>query len=616
MISPAGLRSADKALNAPASSAFAGVEQSVMGRRWVLRERDERAALAMSQALGLSDIVAQVLAARGIEFDQAEQFLTPTLKDLLPDPSRFKDMDTAAKRLALAVTGKQKIALFADYDVDGATSSAVLARFLRACGVEPVVYIPDRIREGYGPTATAMRLLADQGCAVLVALDCGTTAFDALKAGKDAGLDIIVIDHHEAETQLPDVVALVNPNRLDEDRVYGHICTAGLAFLFAVAINRELRTQGYWNATRKEPNLTRWLDLVALGTVCDVVRLEGINRAFVVQGLKVMAKRDNPGMRALADVAGVHSAPESYHLGFVIGPRINAGGRIGESGLGARLLRTDDAAEATTIANRLDILNGERRDIEAKVFEDALMQVAMQKEEPGAVVVCAGDGWHPGVVGIVASRLVERFHRPACVVALNGEEGTGSGRSVYGVDLGAAIIAARQSGLLIKGGGHAMAAGFSLMKGNLDAFRAFLDERITHQTGGAAYAPDLRLDGVIAVRGATVELAEEIARLAPFGPGNSEPRLAIRNVRIAFADVVGSDHIRFSLSTGSGGGTLEGISFRSVGTPLGQLLLSAHDRLIHVAGRLKADTWQGRTRVKFHLEDAALALSSEPSDEE
>lgn len=605
----AGHRSAETTLDTIASAAFSGVENSVSGRRWVLRDIDERAALAMSQSLGLSDITARALTGRGIGIEDAEKFLAPTLKDLLPDPSRFVDMDKAAVRLADAVLKNEKIALFADYDVDGATSSAVLARFLRAAGATPLVYIPDRIKEGYGPSVSAMQKLAGQGIGVVIALDCGTTAFDALKAGKDAGLDIIVIDHHEAEPQLPDVYALVNPNRMDEDRVYGHLCTAGLAFLYAVAINRELRGRGYWTAERPEPVLTRSLDLVALGTVCDVVKLEGINRAFVVQGLKVMAKRENTGLRALSDVAGLHAMPESYHLGFVLGPRINAGGRIGDSGMGAKLLRTEDPGEAAAIATRLDILNGERREIEAACFEAALQQIE-KGPEPGACVVCADQGWHPGVVGIVASRLVERYHRPACVIAMDDDTGTGSGRSVYGVDLGAAIIAARQKGILIKGGGHAMAAGFSVSRGALGEFRAFLDERISRQTGGAPIKPDLRLDGSIALRGASVELAAEIATLAPFGPGNPEPRLAIRNVKIPFADIVGGDHIRFSLSQGSGG-TLEGISFRSVGTPLGKLLLSAHDQMVHVAGRLKADSWQGRTRVKFHLEDVALAQAGE-----
>ncbi len=608
MTSPAGLRSADAMPDVPLSDAFAGVEQSVTGRRWVLRDVDERAALALSQALSISDIAARALTARGIGIEDADKFLSPTLKDLLPDPSRFKDMDKAAKRLADAVVNGENITLFADYDVDGATSSAVLARFLRAAGAHADVYIPDRLNEGYGPSVGALEKLAEEGAKVLVALDCGTTAFDALRAGTDAGLDIVVIDHHEAEPELPAVHALVNPNRMDEDRVYGHLCTAGLAFLFAVAINRELRARGYWSGDRTEPVLTRWLDLVALGTVCDVVKLEGINRAFVVQGLKVMARRDNPGLRALADVAGLNSMPESYHLGFVLGPRINAGGRIGDSGLGSKLLRTDDAGEAAAIATRLDILNGERRDIETACFEDAIRQLE-QGPEPGAAVVAAGDGWHPGVVGIVASRLVERYHRPACVIAMDGETGTGSGRSVIGVDLGAAIIAARQKGILIKGGGHSMAAGFSVSRDALHDFQTFLNERIMAQTGGALIKPDLRLEGALAIRGATLDLAQEIAALAPFGPGNPEPRLAIKNVRIVFADIVGSDHIRFSLQQGTGGGTLEGICFRSVGTPLGDLLLSRDDVPVHVAGRLKADSWQGRTRVKFHLEDAAYAFA-------
>ena len=608
MTSPADLQSADpKLLNVNAKPAFAGVTHSALGRKWVMRETDERAALAMSQALGLPDIVARVLAGRGIGIDDAEKFLSPTLKDLLPDPSRFVDMDKAADRLVDAIQANEKIAIFADYDVDGATSSAVLARFLRACGTEPIVYIPDRIKEGYGPSASAMKKLAEQGAKVVLMLDCGTTAFVSLKAGKDEGLEILVIDHHEAESQLPDVYALVNPNRMDEDRVYGHLCTAGLAFMLAIATNRSLRKRGFWTDGRTEPVLTRWLDLVALGTVCDVMKLEGINRAFVVQGLKVMAKRDNIGLRALGDVAGINSAPEAYHLGFVLGPRINAGGRIGEAGLGADLLRTDDTAKASAIATRLDFLNGERRDIEAAVFEGAFQQVEAMKDL-GSVVVVADEGWHPGVVGIVASRLVERYSRPACVIALNGAEGTGSGRSVIGVDLGAAIIAARQKGFLIKGGGHAMAAGFSVSTEGLNDFRAFLDERVEQQSGGGAVSPDLRLEGALSISGATVELAEEVSRLAPFGPGNPEPRFALKAARLTFSDIVGKDHIRFSLAASSGGGTLEGIAFRVVGTPLGDLLLSVRDQTIHAAGRLKADTWQGRTRVKFHLEDAALAL--------
>lgn len=367
------------------------VARSVTGRRWVMTQADERAALTLSQGLGLPEIVARVLAARGIEIDDAEAFLNPTLKDLLPDPSRLLDMDKAADRIADALIHNEKIALFADYDVDGATSSAVTARFLRDAGAEPRVYIPDRMTEGYGPSAEAMQTLADEGAKLVILLDCGTTSFDALGAAKEIGLEVIVIDHHTAEPRLPDVLAMVNPNRLDADGKYGTLCTAGLAFLLVVAVNRVLRELGHWTETRPEPVLTRLLDLVALGTVCDVVKLEGLNRAFVTQGLKVMAKRGNTGLVALGDVAGVNEMPQSYHLGFVLGPRINAGGRIGKSDLGATLLRTEDAAEANAIAAKLDILNAERRDIEANVFEQALQQIE-RTGDPGAAVVVAGEG--------------------------------------------------------------------------------------------------------------------------------------------------------------------------------------------------------------------------------
>ncbi len=582
------------------------VARSVTGRRWVMTQADERAALTLSQGLGLPEIVARVLAARGIEIDDAEAFLNPTLKDLLPDPSRLLDMDKAADRIADALIHNEKIALFADYDVDGATSSAVTARFLRDAGAEPRVYIPDRMTEGYGPSAEAMQTLADEGAKLVILLDCGTTSFDALGAAKEIGLEVIVIDHHTAEPRLPDVLAMVNPNRLDADGKYGTLCTAGLAFLLVVAVNRVLRELGHWTETRPEPVLTRLLDLVALGTVCDVVKLEGLNRAFVTQGLKVMAKRGNTGLVALGDVAGVNEMPQSYHLGFVLGPRINAGGRIGKSDLGATLLRTEDAAEANAIAAKLDILNAERRDIEANVFEQALQQIE-RTGDPGAAVVVAGEGWHQGVVGIVASRLVERYARPACVIALNGATGTGSGRSVPGVDLGAAIIAARQKLLLIKGGGHAMAGGFTVAADQLQAFAAFIADRVAQQVGAGGPKPTFKIDGTLSVRGVSIELAEEIARLAPFGPGNPEPRFAVMDVRLAFSDIVGKDHVRCTFNAGAGSGSLDGIAFRAMGTPLGQLLMQAKDQTMHVAGRIKADTWQGRTRVKLHIEDAARA---------
>lgn len=593
------LSPADTSQNLPTQNRL-----SVLGREWIFRTFDERTALAVAQTYDLPAAVAEAITSRGVSYEDVASFINPTIKDLLPDPSRFKDLDKAAARIADAVEQGEKIALFADYDVDGATSSSIMVRFLRACGREPIVYIPDRIKEGYGPSEQALKLLAEQGTKLVITLDCGTTAFDALGAGRALGLEIIVIDHHEAEPELPDVYAVVNPNRMDEDRVYGHLCTAGLAFVLAVGINRTLRDRGFWTDERPAPVLTRLLDLVALGTVCDVVKLTHLNRAFVVQGLKVLAKRANTGLRALADVAGLHETPGSYHLGFVLGPRINAGGRIGDSGIGARLLRSDDEGEAAALATKLDILNADRKQIEADVFNDA-MERAYRLDENDLVTVVAGDGWHPGVVGIVASRLVERFGRPACVIALENDQGTGSGRSIPGIDLGAAIIAARQSGHLIKGGGHAMAAGFSVRRDGLDEFRAFLHKRIKSQAGEGPMGLPTRLDGRLSIRGATFDLAQSLEQLAPFGPGNPEPRFLLEGVRISYSDIVGADHLRVTIAGAAGSGTLDGIAFRCVGSPLGELLSSSRDTPIALVGRLKTDTWGGRTRAKFHIEDAA-----------
>ncbi len=604
MTSPAGLRSADDA--APdVSPAFAGVERSVMGRRWVLRDADQRLAMMLAQSLGVSEIVARVLAGRGVSVEEAERFLRPTLRELMPDPSRFKDMDKAVGRIADAVQAGDKIALFGDYDVDGATSSAILTRFLRHAGADPVNYIPDRLKEGYGPNAPAMRKLAEKGVKLVLTLDCGTTSFEPLAAARDAGLEVVILDHHEPEPSLPPAVAVVNPNRLDEDGEYEALCTAGLAFMMAVGLNREMRRRGWWTDARPEPDMTQWLDMAALGTVCDVVPLTGLNRAFVTQGLKVMARRDNVGLTALADAASMRESPAAYHLGFILGPRINAGGRIGQSDLGVRLLTTGDAGEAAGIATKLDALNAERQEIERAVLDDAIAGVE-RAGEPGAVVVAAGEGWHPGVVGIVASRLVEKYGRPACVIAIDGGSGTGSGRSIAGVDLGAAVIAARQKGLLVKGGGHAMAAGFTVRREGIEEFREFLDERIGAVTGGGRIAADLHLAGAISLRGASIELAAELAGLAPFGPGNPEPRLCIRDVRIAYANVVGADHVRCTL-TASGGGSLDAIAYRIVDTELGRLLLSSGDAPVHVAGRLKVNTWQGRSKAELQIEDAAPA---------
>jgi single-stranded-DNA-specific exonuclease len=583
---------------------FLGVTLSLLGKRWLERPADDRLALALAQRLDLPEIVGRVLASRGVGFDDAPGFLDPKIRDGLPDPSHLKDMDAGADRLARAVMGGERIAVFADYDVDGATSAALLSRFLGAVGSPPLIYVPDRRREGYGPSAEAFEHLREEGAAVAVCVDCGTTAHEPLRAAASAGLDVIVVDHHEGEAGLPKAVAVINPNRLDEESPHRQLAAVGVTFLLVVALNRALRQAG-WYDTRAEPCLMQWLDLVALGTVCDVVPLTGVNRALVAQGLAVMGRRGNPGLTALADGAAMKEAPGAYHAGFVLGPRINAGGRIGEAGLGARLLATDDAAEARAIAQHLDGLNRERQAVEAAVL-DAAAGIAADAAPDAALVLAAGDGWHPGVIGIVAGRLKERFNRPALVVSFDGEVGTGSGRSIPGANLGAAVIAARQAGLLVKGGGHAMAAGFTVERSRLGELEDFLAQRLAAAMDPDALVPRLRLDGAIRTSGATRELVRALERVAPFGAGNPEPRLAVSGARIVRADVVGGDHVRCILS-GEDGGRLKAIAFRVLDGALGPALLEHGGAPFHFAGRLRRDTWQGRDDVQLLIDDASRA---------
>lgn len=582
-----------------------GVERSVTGRRWLDRSGDVRAAMTLAQRFELPEIVGQVLAARHIGLEEAAAFLDPKLSAMLPDPAHLKDMDLAVDRLVRAITQREKIAVFGDYDVDGATSSALLLRFLRAVGSDAGVYIPDRQKEGYGPNAAALGKLRADGAKVVIAVDCGTTAHDALGAPEAVGLDIIVVDHHDAEAGLPPALAVVNPNRLDEQSPHGHLAAIGVTFLLVVALNRALRATGWYVTSRRdEPNLLGWLDLVALGTVCDVVPLKGINRALVTQGLKIVARRSNVGLAALADIAGLDEVPDAYHLGFVLGPRVNAGGRVGDAGLGARLLSTEDPAEAREIAKKLNDYNQQRRDIEAQVLEKAL--ACAEARRSGSLMLVAGEGWHPGVIGIVASRLRERYDLPACVVALEDGRGTGSGRSIPGVDLGAAVIAARQKGLAISGGGHSMAAGFTVEQSGLEAFDEFLSERLARQIGEQDLRPTLHLDGSLSLQGVTPELIAALRRLAPFGSGNAEPRFAVAGARIGFAKVAGSDHVSCSL-TDSGGSRLSGIAFRCLDGPLGKFLLNRGDLPLHVAGKLRMNQWQGRSNPQVIIDDAAPA---------
>ncbi|HKJ73768.1 MAG TPA: single-stranded-DNA-specific exonuclease RecJ, partial [Alphaproteobacteria bacterium] len=527
-------------------SAFLGVRQSLTGRFWRARLADDRLALAMSQRLGIPDVVGRVLAARGVDIDEAEAYLNPSLRAALPDPSIFLDMDKAADRVARAITSGETVAVFGDYDVDGATSSALLMRFFQAVGGRLVTYIPDRQAEGYGPNAPALLKLKAQGASLVVTVDCGTTASEPLHEAAAAGLEVIVADHHKAGEGLPEALAIVNPNREDELAGHGYLAAVGVVFLLVIAVNRRLRAAG-WYAGRKEPNLLDWLDLVALGTVCDVVPLVGLNRALVVQGLKIMAQRHNVGLAALSDVARMDEAPGTYHAGFLLGPRVNAGGRVGRSELGSRLLSTSDPEEARAIAEELDVLNSERKEIETAVLDAALAQAAemeMRQGGLGPVMVVAGEGWHQGVIGIVASRLKDKYRRPTMVIALENGRGKGSGRSVPGADLGRAVIAAVEAGILTKGGGHAMAAGLDIEADRIPDLEALLAEKLAPAVQTYAERDSLGFDGAVEPRGATPEMVQLLEQAGPYGSGNAEPRFAVPRVSLVKADIVGKDHVR------------------------------------------------------------------------
>ena len=573
-----------------------------------MRPADESEVSALTRQADVSDAVARVLTARGVGADGAELFLRPTLKALMPDPRVFAGMDDAAARIAAAVKNGERIAIFGDYDVDGATSSALLMRFFRAIGADVITYIPDRRAEGYGPNEPALRKLHGEGVTLVITVDCGITSYAPLAAVRELGLDVVVVDHHKAEAVLPAAAAVVNPNRLDDTSHQGHLAAVGVAFLVAVAVNRSLREAGWYGAKIAEPDLRQWLDLVALGTVCDVVPLHGLNRAFVVQGLNVLARGANAGLAALSKVARIDTRPTAFHLGFLLGPRVNAGGRVGQADLGTRLLSTDDADEAAALALRLDEFNAARKEIEAAVLQEAIEQVETKASADDAVLIAAGAGWHPGVIGIVAGRLKERYDRPAVVIALEAGMSKGSGRSVAGIDLGKAVIAAREAGLLINGGGHAMAAGFTVAEENLDAFSAFLQRAVREQQAGEPMLPRLTLDGAVAVSAVTTRLIEELSCVAPFGAGNEEPRFAVVDAEVIKATVVGSGHVSCILA-GRGGGRLKAIAFNSVDSELGHALLTGVGQRLHFAGVIRANTWQGRTTAELVVDDAAVPVT-------
>lgn len=581
-----------------------GVACSLGGRRWLWRRGEERLAYGIAQRHGLPEVVGRMLAARGVGLDDAPHFLDPTLRALLPDPSCMRDMDLAADRLAHAVRTGETVAVFGDYDVDGACSAAILAGLLRSLGCGVHTYVPDRLTEGYGPNAPALLRLAGAGASLIVCVDCGTAAAEALAAVQGRA-EVVVLDHHKSEAP-PPVLATVNPNRLDCGSGLVGACAAAVTFLAAVATVRALRKTG-WFATRPEPDLREALDLVALATVCDVMPLTGLNRALVAQGLKVMARRARPGLSALLEVAGVRDLPTATGCGFALGPRINAGGRISDAGLGLRLLLTEDPVEAATLAAKLDVANRQRQQVEAAMAEAAADQARAQAEAGRAVLLVTGGGWHPGVVGIVAGRLKERFNRPVLVGALSDGVVKGSGRSVPGHDLGAAVIAARQGGLLLTGGGHAMACGFSVAEGGVGELHAFLEQRLA----GAAALPraaDLAVEGAVQVGAAGLDLAQHLARLAPFGPGNDEPVLVLSRARVVRSDRIGKEGatIRAQVEGEGGGGRVKALLFRARDGEL-SAALDRPGAALHLAGYLRAEEWRGTVSASFVVTDAAVA---------
>ena len=593
----------------PVQRAFLGVERSVSGNRWVSRldQAGQNRALAIAQVHGLPELIARVLAGRGVGIDEAMAFLDPTIRSLMPDPYLLADCEKAAQRLLRAIKAGETVAIFGDYDVDGAASSALLYRFLTHFGVQASIYIPDRIFEGYGPNPNAINQLIDNGATLIATVDCGSTSFEALEAARARNIDVVVIDHHQVAHELPPCHALVNPNREDDLSGQGHLCAAGVVFLVLVAALRQLREAG--DPRVRSVDLLAWLDIVALATVCDVVPLKGLNRAYVVKGLIAARHQGNPGLAALFRKAGLGGPVTPYHFGFLIGPRINAGGRIGDAALGARLLTLDDTIEAETIAAKLDELNRDRQVMEAAMLQEAEGEaLAEYGDGDGAsVIITARENWHPGIVGLIASRLKDKFRRPAFAIAFDSSgKGTGSGRSINGFDMGRMVRAAVDAGLLVKGGGHAMAAGLTVERSNLGKLRAFFTEKAEKQVAGLVANETLKIDGALGASGATVELIDRLETAGPYGSGHPQPMFALPSHRLRDSRRVGQSHIKVTLEA-QDGGRVDGIAFRAAETPLGELLMSSRGAQIHVAGTLGADHWQGSRRVQLRVTDAAKA---------
>jgi len=578
---------------------FSG-KPSILGKKWYEKPADSRESLAISQQFSLSPFIGKLLASRQLTAVTANNYLIPTLKQLMPDPSHLKDLDIGVNRVLEALINKQKIAVFGDYDVDGATASALFKRYFQDIKQEITIYIPQRLEEGYGPNIPALTQLKEEGHQLLIMVDCGTTAFDALAHARKIGLEVIIIDHHISAPLLPEVTALINPNRIDETSPLTTLCAAGLSFIFLVALHRALKMKGWFGSAQAEPDLRQYLDLVALGTVCDVMPLTGLNRAFVTQGLKILHRRSNLGLKALADIASVDEAPSAYHLGFMIGPRINAGGRVGKANYGTRLLSTRDPIEAQHLARELDLYNKERQEIEMAVLEQATEEVLQKNLHQKPLIIVGGLNWHIGVIGIVAGRLKERFNKPVCVVGFDNNIGKGSGRSVAGVNLGSAMHLACQKGLLAQGGGHAMAAGFTVMQDQYDNFYDFLCHHLAKDI--ANIEPRLDLDAILSPGAATIQFVTELGHLEPYGNGNPTPKICLHRVKIVGIERVGVNHLR-CFAYGEDGARVKVMAFRAHETEFGDQLLKLQGKLTSIAGTLKLDKWNGRQEVTFVLED-------------
>lgn len=593
----------------PVQRAFLGVEKSALDNRWISRldQAGQNRALAMSQMHGLPELIARVLAGRGVTVDEALEFLDPTLRGLMPDPYTLTDCEKAAKRLVEAIRSQQQVAIFGDYDVDGASSSALMFRFFKHFGVKADIYIPDRIFEGYGPNATAIGNLIDNGARLIVTVDCGSTSHDALAEAAKRKVDVVVIDHHQVTHELPPCHALVNPNREDDLSGQGHLCAAGVVFLVLVATLRQLREAG--DPRARSIDLLQWLDIVALATVCDVVPLKGLNRAYVVKGLIAARHQGNPGLSALFRKAGLAGPVTPYHFGFLIGPRINAGGRIGDAALGSRLLTLEDTGEAEAIAQQLDELNRDRQAMEAAMLQEAEAEALAEygDGEGASVIVTAHEKWHPGIVGLIAARLKEKFKRPAFAIAFDPSgKGTGSGRSINGFDMGKMVRAAVDEGLLVKGGGHAMAAGLTVEREKLGRLRGFFTERAEKTVAALVANETLKIDGAIAASGATIDLIDRLETAGPYGSGHSQPLFAVPAHRLRDSRLVGEKHVKVTLEA-MDGSRLDGIAFRAADTQLGNLLLNSRGASLHVAGSLGADHYQGSRRIQLRVLDAAPA---------